>query len=223
MLTGSFRKSAKSSLHSRKKDYVARSLAAISYALAFQHDDFHEIQTPTVHYNAEIVETELSQYSNHEASPRERNESSKNRKREEAPKMAVTNLSNLPRPTRGQAYIWGLGTGQNHTRPYSPGEDLEGNQDSPRVGKIFVDLRLAIKDLMQSKCHSFFYSVFLSNFRIGKNPFKAPVGVGTQQSVIQGGSPQRSNPFNTLWQKSGTSLLTNGTLFTYLVQNIVSL
>ena len=40
-----------------------------------------------------------------------------NRKREEAPKMAVTNLSNLPRPTRGQAYIWGLGTGQNHTRP----------------------------------------------------------------------------------------------------------
>lgn len=109
------------------------------------------------------------------------------------------------------------------TKSHSPGEDLEGNQGSPRVGKIFVDLRLAIKDLMRSKCHSFFYSVFLSNFRIGKNPFKAPVGVGTQQSVLQGGSAQRSNPFNTLWQKSGTSLLTNVTPFTYLVQNIASL
>ena len=61
MLTGSFRKSAKSSLHSRKNDYVARSLAAISHGLAFQHDVFHEIQTATVHYNAEIVETELPQ------------------------------------------------------------------------------------------------------------------------------------------------------------------
>ena len=35
------------------------------------------------------------------------------------------------------------------TKSHSPGEDLEGNQGSPRVGKIFVDLRLAIKDLMQ--------------------------------------------------------------------------
>ena len=109
MLTGSFRKSAKSSLHSRKKDYVARSLAAISHALAFQHDVFHEIQTATVHYNAEIdrgdravsnIQTmKLPQGSEmnpaNSVKPEERRGS----------KMAVTNLSNLPRPTSGQAYI----------------------------------------------------------------------------------------------------------------------
>ena len=57
MLTGSFRKSAKILPPFEKKDYVARSLAAISHGLAFQHDVFHEIQTN----NAEIVDTELSQ------------------------------------------------------------------------------------------------------------------------------------------------------------------
>ena len=61
MLTGSFRKSAKILPPFKKKDYEARSLAAISHGLAFQHDVFHKIQTSTVHYNAEIVETELSQ------------------------------------------------------------------------------------------------------------------------------------------------------------------
>lgn len=84
------------------------------------------------------------------------------------------------------------------TKSHSPGEDLEGNQGSPRVGKIFVDLRLAIKNLMQSKCHSLFIQYFFQIFGSEKNPFKAPVGVGTQQSVIQGGSAPRSNPFNTL-------------------------
>ena len=76
------------------------------------------------------------------------------------------------------------------TKSHSPGEDLEGNQGSPRVGKIFVDLRLAIKDLMQSKCHSLFIQYFFQIFGSEKALFKAPVGVGTQQSVIQG-APRR--------------------------------
>ena len=57
------------------------------------------------------------------------------------------------------------------TKSHSSGEDLEGNQGSLRVSKIFVDLRLAIKDLMQSKCHGFFIQYFL-----GKTHSKPPWG-----------------------------------------------
>ena len=162
------------------------------------------------------------------------------------------------------------------TKSHSSGEDLEGNQGSPWLSKIFVHLRqqLAIKDVMQSKRHSFIFSIssqvfwhqseartattvwnwsgktlspgallavlyfsschiFFRPFRLFLVPTICPwvsedaVGVRTQQSVIQGGSAPRSNPFNTLWQKSGTSfvdlLLTNSTPFTHLVQNIASL
>ena len=61
------------------------------------------------------------------------------------------------------------------TKSHSPGQDLEGNQDSPRVGKIFVDLRLAIKDLMQSKCHSFLFSISFK-FSDRKKPIQSPGG-----------------------------------------------
>ena len=61
------------------------------------------------------------------------------------------------------------------TKSHSPGEDLEGNQGSPRVGKIFVDLRLAIKDLMQSKCHSFLFSISFK-FSDRKKPIQSPGG-----------------------------------------------
>ena len=62
------------------------------------------------------------------------------------------------------------------TKLHSPGEDLEGNQGSPRVGKIFVDLRLAIKDLMQSKCHSLFIQHFFQIFGSEKTHSKPPWG-----------------------------------------------
>ena len=63
------------------------------------------------------------------------------------------------------------------TKSHSPGEDLEGNQGSPRVGKIFVDLRLAIKDLMQSKCHSLFIQYFFQIFGSEKT-IQSPRGGG---------------------------------------------
>lgn len=66
------------------------------------------------------------------------------------------------------------------TKSHSPGEDLEGNQGSPLVSKIFVDLRqqLAIKDVMQSKCHSFFIQYFFQIFGSEKKPIQSPRGGG---------------------------------------------
>ena len=82
------------------------------------------------------------------------------------------------------------------TKSHSPGEDLEGNQGSPLVSKIFVDLRqqLAIKDVMQSKCHSFLFSISFKFSDRKKSQFKAPVEVGSQQSVIQEALPRGPTP-----------------------------
>ena len=99
----------------QEKRLCCRSLAAISHGFAFQHDVFHEIQTATVHYNAEIVETELSQIFRPWSFPQASETNPANSVKPE--KMAVTNLSNLPRPTRARPGKWGLGTVQNRTRP----------------------------------------------------------------------------------------------------------